>query len=420
MKAYIHQWVQSCVICQQAKPDRQRSPGLLQPLPVPTPTALWHTISMDFIEGLPKSQRYNCILVVVDLFSKYAHFVPLSHPFTAVTVATTFMQQVYKAAWHAICHRLRSRQNFHQPFLERTFQTGWSPTEWVNHCLETYLRCFVHACPSKWSQWLATEEFWYNTSHHSSIGRSPFEALYGYTPKHFGTRCLDSTSTDLSSFLQDRELIHRLLQQHLHRAKQRMKSQADKARSERAFSVGDLVFLRVQPYMQTSLATRTSQKLSFRYFGPYKILARVGTVAYRLQLPASSTIHPMFHMSQLKRFIPPSVPITHDLLDAFDSFQVPLAILSRRIVTRGVRAVRQVLIHWSSLPTSPATWEDLESLQQRFSSAPAWGQAGANGGRDVSSHNSGKQEVLEASEATATRPKRVSKPNSKVVDLDWV
>ncbi|XP_066380414.1 uncharacterized protein [Miscanthus floridulus] len=56
-------------------------------------------------------------------------------------------------------------------------------TERLNQCLETYLRCFVHACPSKWSKWLATAEFWYNTSEHSAIGRSPFEALYGYPPR---------------------------------------------------------------------------------------------------------------------------------------------------------------------------------------------------------------------------------------------
>jgi hypothetical protein len=81
-------------MCQQAKPERVKYPGLLEPLR--TPKKSWRDISMDFIEGIPKSTGYNCILVVVDRFSKYAHFVPLAHPFTASTVATAYMDHVFK------------------------------------------------------------------------------------------------------------------------------------------------------------------------------------------------------------------------------------------------------------------------------------------------------------------------------------
>jgi hypothetical protein len=78
MKMVVHDYVQSCVICQQAKPDRAKSPGLLQPLPIPKEA--WEIISMDFIEGLPNSSHVNCILVIVDKFTKLAHFLPLKHP----------------------------------------------------------------------------------------------------------------------------------------------------------------------------------------------------------------------------------------------------------------------------------------------------------------------------------------------------
>lgn len=94
MKSAIHNYVRSCSTCQQAKPDRAKYSGLLQPLPVP-PQA-WHTVSLDFVEGLPRSGHANCILVVIDKFSKYGHFLPLLHPFTAAKVAKVFLDHIYK------------------------------------------------------------------------------------------------------------------------------------------------------------------------------------------------------------------------------------------------------------------------------------------------------------------------------------
>jgi len=94
MKSSVQSFVAACVVCQQAKPDRSKLPSLLQPVPVPD--SAWSVISMDFIEGLPSLEGSNCILVIVDLFSKYAHFLALKHPFTARSVAQSFLSQVYK------------------------------------------------------------------------------------------------------------------------------------------------------------------------------------------------------------------------------------------------------------------------------------------------------------------------------------
>jgi hypothetical protein len=94
MKHIVHAYVQSCSICQQAKCEHVKLPGLLQPLPVPTQA--WLIVCLDFIEGLPRSNHYNAILVVIDKFSKYAHFLPLAHPFTALQVAQLFFNQVYR------------------------------------------------------------------------------------------------------------------------------------------------------------------------------------------------------------------------------------------------------------------------------------------------------------------------------------
>jgi hypothetical protein len=94
MKSYVKNFVASCSVCAQAKPDRARYPCLLAPLPVPTES--WHMISVDFIEGLPRSGATNCLMVIVDRFSKFAHFIPLSHSFSAQQVAQAFLDNIYR------------------------------------------------------------------------------------------------------------------------------------------------------------------------------------------------------------------------------------------------------------------------------------------------------------------------------------
>ena len=219
--------------------------------------------------------------------------------------------------------------------------------------------------------------------------------------------------------------MNQLLQQHLLRAKQRMKHQADKQRSDRVFQVGDLVFVKLQPYVQMSLARRSNNKLSFRYFGPYRVLAKVGTTAYKLDLPSSSSIHPVFHVSLLKQSMHPPTQVTPKLPDLVDSFTVPMAVLRRRVVYRGVKAIPQALIQWSSLLPSLATWEDIEAMRQHFPLAPAWGQAGAPGGGNVSTQEDviAQDKVVEETgnhQGMATRPKRKLKPNVVLSGPEWV
>jgi hypothetical protein len=250
--------------------------------------------------------------------------------------------------------------------------------------METFLRCFANATPSKWFEWLHLAEFWYNTSWHSALNQSPFFVLYGHSPWQLGLDDADACTVDnLEDWLQQKSLMQSLIQQHLARAKNRMKMQADKNRTERSFSVGSWVYVKLQPYVQTSIANRASQKLSFHFFGPYLITEKIGNVAYRLQLPESSTVHPVFHVSQLKA----AIPVSHTaqpLPDIVDGLQVPERVLQKRVVTSGTEVHLQGLIQWSGLAPSLATWEDMEALRQCFPRAPAWGQAGPQQGGDVS------------------------------------
>lgn len=175
-----------------------------------------------------------------------------------------------------------------------------------------------------------------------------------------------------------------LLEQQLKRAQDRMKHQADKRRTDREFQVGDMVFLRLQPFIQTSVAQRPYQKLAFRYYGPYKIEARVGKVAYKLLLPETSKIHLVVHVSQLKQAIGVDTLVSGELPpsdDVLQATQEPLCVLDSREVTSNGAPVQRNHVQWRDWPASLATWEDPGDLQRRFSTSPAWGQAGLPGGR---------------------------------------
>jgi hypothetical protein len=347
---------------------------------------------MDFIEGLPISGQYNVILVVIDKFTKYAHFVPLRHPFTATTVAQVFMSTIYRL--HGLPKTIVSDRD--RIFTSRLWQelfkfsdttlhmsSAYHPqtvgqSERLNQCMEAYLRCFVHSCPKKWSTWLPLAEYWYNTTYHSVLGKTPFEVLYGHPPRNFGIEAASCVSTDLETWLKERSTMQSLLQQHLLRAQQRMKSQADKKRSERSFQVGDMVFLKLQPYIQQSVATRGTQKLTFRYFGPYKVLQRIGEVAYKLELPASSQVHPVVHVSQIKKHIPANTQV-HTSLNLMSDDPifalVPAKVLCRSLIPHGAGTATRIKVRWSGDPPYLETWEDPDALCRSYPDAPAWGQA---------------------------------------------
>jgi len=127
----------------------------------------------------------------------------------------------------------------------------------------------------------------------------------------------------------------------------------------------------------------------------------VGAVAYRLDLPATTSIHPVFHVSQLKQAIGVGCSVSPALPAALESWQVPEKILQRRIVSQEA----QILVKWSSLPEELATWENLESLRHRFPAAPAWGHSGSQGVGDVSTAGNGP----------ATGPRRGSRKKQSSV-----
>ncbi|GJT10314.1 ty3-gypsy retrotransposon protein [Tanacetum coccineum] len=323
---FVHEGSQ---VCQRFKPKSVPYPGLLQPLPIPD--QVWIEISMDFIDGLPMSKGRTVLMVIVDKLSKYGHFVPLTHPYTDVSVAQAFLDNVYKLYG-----------------LPKIISDG--QTEVVNRCVECYLRCMTGDKPKEWVHWVPLAEYWYNTSFHTSINTTPFQVLYGQAPPvHVAYTSGDSTNDAVDRSLTTRENAIQLLKFHLKRAQERMKTMADRHITERVFGIRELVLLKLQPYRQSTLRQHKHHKLAPKYYGPFKILERIGSVAYKLDLPANSQIHPVFHVSQIKRFKGDS-PQVPSMLPQCDSQglieKTPFAILDRRMAKKGNAAAVYVLVQW--------------------------------------------------------------------------
>ena len=139
--------------------------------------------------------------------------------------------------------------------------------------------------------------------------------------------------------------------------------------------MGDMVYLKLQPYVQTSVVVRANHKLVYKYFGPFEILQRVGNVAYKLKLPESAAVHPVFHVSQLKPSLHPRHLVSSSLPVVPDAIRFPVQVIQRRVIARGGAQVPQVLIRWSGCDAALDTWEDEFDVRRRFPRAAAWGQA---------------------------------------------
>ena len=340
---------------------------------------------MDFITGLPKTTgNFDSIFVVVDKLTKVAHLVPVKTTATAADIAHIFVKEIVKL--HGIPAKIVSNRDakFTSWFWQAMFQSlgtqlnlssAYHPetdgqTERVNQVIEDMLRSYCNQQPNLWIKYLPLVEFAYNSSHHRSLGMSPFKALYGQDcliPLRMADPSLIVPMA--KSTLEDVDCQIQIIRENLKRASDRQKSYADQKRTPRSFEKGDKVFLRVKP-KRSSLKVGKFKKLAYRYCGPFEILRRMGEQSYEIALPPHLHVHNVFHVSLLKKYIADPLHVLNEddtILISQEEFQMePEQILEVKERKLRHRTVREVLVQWKGYPIEDASWEDWDRLVAQF------------------------------------------------------
>ncbi|GJV37917.1 putative reverse transcriptase domain-containing protein [Tanacetum coccineum] len=384
MKADIATYVSKCLTCAKVKVEHQRPSGLLQQPEIPE--WKWERITMDFVTGLPRtSSGYDSIWVIVDRLTKSAHFLPMKKTDSMEKLTQLYLKEVVcrhgvplsiisdrdsrfaSGFWRSLQNALGTNLNMSTAYhpetdgqSERTIQT-----------LEDMLRACVIDFGGSWDRHLPLVEFSYNNSYHASIKAAPFEALYGR--KCRSPVCWSEVGdSQLTGPELIRETTEKIIQikNRLLTARSRQKSYADVRRKPMEFNVGDMVMLKVSPWKGVIRFGKRG-KLSPRYVGPFKIIERIGPVAYRLELPEKlHGIHNTFHVSNLKKCLADEnlvIPLEEiQLDDKLHFIEEPVEIMDREVKQLKQSRIPIVKVRWNSRRGPEFTWEREDFFMKKY------------------------------------------------------
>ncbi|GJU79149.1 putative reverse transcriptase domain-containing protein [Tanacetum coccineum] len=306
MKAEIATYVNKCLTCAKVKAKYQKPSGLLvQPV---IPVWKWENITMDFVTKLLKtsygqdtiwlpktSSGQDTIWVIVDRLTKSAHFLPMKETDSTKKLTRQYLKEVVSRHGVPVLIIYDRDSKFTTHFskslnealgTQLDMSTAYHPqtdgqSERTIQTLEDMLCACVIDFGKGWDRHLPLVEFSYNNSYHTSIKAAPFEAIYD-------RKCRSP-------------ICWAEIKKRIQAARDRQKSYADRRCKPLEFEVGDKVMLKVSPWKGVIRFGKRG-KLDPRYIGPFKILAKVGTLAYRLELPEQLIrVHSTFHVSNLKK-----------------------------------------------------------------------------------------------------------------------
>ncbi|GKA88286.1 putative reverse transcriptase domain-containing protein [Tanacetum coccineum] len=351
IKADIATYVSKCLTCAKVKAERQKPSGLLQQPEIPV--WKWERITMDFVSGLTrKPSGYDTIWVIVDRLTKSAHFLPMKKTDSMEKLTQLYLKEV--VCRHGVPISIISDRDSH--FTSRFWKslqkalgtnldmsTAYHPqtdgqSERTIQMLEDMLRACVIDFGSSWDRHLPLVEFSYNNSYHASIKVAPYDAF---------------TDENVD---------------HLYAGVSRQKSYADRRTKPLEFEVGDMVLLKVSPWKGV-VPFGKRKKLSPHYIGPFKILARVGHVAYTLELLEElKGIHSTFHVLNLKKclaegdIVVPKDEIRLD--DKLHMIEEPVEIVDREVKRLKQSRIPIVKVRWNSKRGPEFTWEREDQIKK--------------------------------------------------------
>nr|KYP48073.1 Transposon Ty3-G Gag-Pol polyprotein [Cajanus cajan] len=330
------------------------------------------------------AKNSDAIWVIVDRLTKCAHFLPVNIKWSLEKLTQLYIKEIVRL--HGVPSsiisdrdpRFTSRfwQSLHQALgTKLKLSSAYHPqtdgqSERTIQSLEDLLRACVLDHLGNWEEVLSLVEFTYNNRFHASIGMAPFEALYGKRCRTPLCWYQDGETVVVGPelILQTTEKV-KMIQERMKTAQSRQKSYADKRRKPLEFVEGEHVFLKVTPISGVGRALK-ARKLTPRFVGPYQIIQRVGSVAYRLALPPSlSNLHDVFHVSQLRKYVhDPSHVVELDDVQVKENLtfeKLPVVVVDHQLKELRGKYIPLVKVLWDTA-TGEATWEVEQQCREQY------------------------------------------------------